>query len=39
MNILAVDDEINALEGLEAALRTALPDASIYTNLSLKSHQ
>lgn len=26
MNILAVDDERNALEGLETVLRRALPD-------------
>lgn len=31
MNILAVDDEKNALEGLESALRRALPNADIHS--------
>ena len=30
MNILAVDDERNALEGLETVLRRALPEAEVY---------
>lgn len=30
MNILAVDDEKNALEGLESVLRRAMPDADIH---------
>ena len=31
MNILAVDDELNALEGLQSALHRALPEALIHT--------
>ncbi len=31
MNILAVDDEVNALEGLESALKRAIPDAAVHT--------
>ena len=30
MNILAVDDERNTLEGLETVLRRALPEAEVY---------